>query len=199
MLNSCECCGVKYSKRPNISYAAWSKSRFCSRNCMQKINPGARSSIGKRPWNYGLKSSNETRKKISESQLGRKRSLESIEKQRSAMIGRKITWADKISASHKGKVGLRGKDHPNWQGGKTKYLKRLRNSTAYKNWREAVFKRDDYTCQVCGIRGAYIEADHIKPFAYFPNLRFNISNGRTLCKPCHIDTDTYSKGAKKYA
>ncbi len=48
-------------------------------------------------------------------------------------------------------------------------------------WRKAVFKRDDYTCQECGIRGTYLEADHIKPFAFFPELRTELSNGRTLC------------------
>lgn len=33
--------------------------------------------------------------------------------------------------------------------------------------------------------------DHIKPFAYYPDLRFELSNGRTLCIDCHKKTDTY--------
>jgi 5-methylcytosine-specific restriction endonuclease McrA len=33
-----------------------------------------------------------------------------------------------------------------------------------------------------------LEADHIKPWAYFPSLRFELSNGRTLCRPCHDKT-----------
>jgi 5-methylcytosine-specific restriction endonuclease McrA len=55
-------------------------------------------------------------------------------------------------------------------------------------WRMDVFKRDDYTCQMCRTRGGYIEADHIKPWAYFPELRFELSNGRTLCRKCHNQT-----------
>ena len=55
-------------------------------------------------------------------------------------------------------------------------------------WRKTVFERDDYTCQECHTRGSYLEADHIKPFAYFPELRYELSNGRTLCRPCHDKT-----------
>lgn len=74
--------------------------------------------------------------------------------------------------------------------GYTKHqLDRLaRYSPEARDWRKAVFERDDYTCQMCGLRGTYLEADHIKPWAYFPDLRFEISNGRTLCRPCHDKT-----------
>jgi 5-methylcytosine-specific restriction endonuclease McrA len=36
-----------------------------------------------------------------------------------------------------------------------------------------------------------LQADHIKPFAHHPELRFDVNNGRTLCVPCHRKTDTY--------
>jgi 5-methylcytosine-specific restriction endonuclease McrA len=70
-------------------------------------------------------------------------------------------------------------------------IRRLRASTEYRQWRTAVFKRDDYTCQDCGVRGGRLNADHIKRFADFPDLRFDVSNGRTLCEGCHRKTPTY--------
>lgn len=67
-------------------------------------------------------------------------------------------------------------------------------------WRKSVFERDNYTCQVCNVRGTYLEADHIKPWAYFPELRFELSNGRTLCRPCHDKTKIgYQAMRKLYA
>lgn len=74
---------------------------------------------------------------------------------------------------------------------------KIRQSSTYRAWRMAVLIKDNFTCQRCGKKGVYLEADHIKPFAYFPELRFDVSNGRALCKPCHQKTDTYGSGAKK--
>ncbi len=63
--------------------------------------------------------------------------------------------------------------------------RRLRYSKKMEDWRRAVFERDNYTCQKCEKRGCYLQAHHIKQFAYFPHLRFDLSNGLTLCKKCH--------------
>lgn len=90
----------------------------------------------------------------------------------------------------------KGSKHPNWKGGKTTEKARIRYSPEYKNWRKAVFNRDDYTCQDCGIRGTELQAHHIKSFAYFPELRFEISNGATLCVSCHKKTPNYLKDLK---
>lgn len=75
--------------------------------------------------------------------------------------------------------------------GKTEENERARKSQAYKNWRKSVFERDNYTCVSCGHHGGDLQADHIQPFAYFPELRFELSNGRTLCVPCHKETETF--------
>lgn len=93
--------------------------------------------------------------------------------------------------------GLIGENHPNWKGGITLIRKKLYFSKEYKNWRKAVFERDHYTCQECGGTKIELNADHIKPWAFFPELRFELSNGRTLCVPCHRKTDTW--GNRKWA
>ena len=78
----------------------------------------------------------------------------------------------------------------------TEINKLIRSGVEYRLWREAVFERDNWTCQECGDRSCIgnqveLHPDHIKPFALFPELRFAIDNGRTLCAPCHRKTDTY--------
>lgn len=90
--------------------------------------------------------------------------------------------------------------HWNYKGGITPINAKIRNSVEYKLWREAVLKRDNYTCVWCGKVGGWskeekrqikLQTDHIKPFALFPELRFAIDNGRTLCEDCHRTTDTW--------
>lgn len=82
-----------------------------------------------------------------------------------------------------------------WQGGKTSEAMRVRNSPEYAAWRTAVFERDKYTCQSCGLVGGKLHADHIEPFSKAPERRLDVSNGRTLCVPCHRQTDTWGRGA----
>jgi 5-methylcytosine-specific restriction endonuclease McrA len=72
-----------------------------------------------------------------------------------------------------------------WRGGISKKNRLLRSSSRWKKWREAVFKRDNWTCQKCGKKNTYLHPHHIKQFAYFPKLRFVIKNGITLCLNCH--------------
>lgn len=62
---------------------------------------------------------------------------------------------------------------------------RNRQTKEYKNWREKVFKRDNYTCKKCGKRGVEIQAHHVKPWALYPALRYEVNNGITLCNDCH--------------
>lgn len=99
--------------------------------------------------------------------------------------------------------GKKGRRSNNWKGGITPINKIIRTSVEYKLWRTAVFERDDYTCVWCGAKSGNgksvtLNADHIKPFAYFPELRFAIDNGRTLCECCHRTTDTFGwKGYHK--
>lgn len=78
-----------------------------------------------------------------------------------------------------------GKYHHNYKGGITPENKLIRSSERMKWWSFSVLKRDEYTCQGCGIRGGELHAHHIKEFAKYKELRFELSNGLTLCKVCH--------------
>jgi len=69
--------------------------------------------------------------------------------------------------------------------------KRNRGIAKLKNWRVAVFERDNYTCQNCNIRGGNLEAHHKKQWAKYPDLRYKIDNGVTLCYECHKLIDKY--------
>ena len=81
---------------------------------------------------------------------------------------------------------IAGENHWNWKGGITDESHRIRESAKYKQWRKDVFIRDGYTCQHCGSVGGTLNAHHIKPFSIFPESRFDVSNGITLCRKCHI-------------
>ena len=90
----------------------------------------------------------------------------------------------------------KGKDsHWAWKGGLTQ---KGRAGFYYNEWRKSVFERDDYTCQFCGQQGGRLEVDHILPYSTHVELRYELSNGRTLCNPCHRTTDTYGFKALKY-
>lgn len=124
--------------------------------------------------------------------LGHKRSAESRLKDKEVKLGYKNPMFGK-RPHNKDKPCDRwvGEGNPNWKGGVTPINLVIRTSLKYKIWRRSVFKRDDYTCQLCGVVGGELNADHIKPFALFPKLRFSVNNGRTLCRKCHTKTSTF--------
>lgn len=88
-----------------------------------------------------------------------------------------------------------GEKHWAWKGGNSSNYRTGYYSLKYKNWRRKVFERDSFTCQGCGGRG-YVTAHHIKSFAHYPKLRFEVKNGLTLCEFCHSLTDNYKGRAK---
>ena len=149
---------------------------------------------GVAPWNRGMKFSEEQKAKLN-------------------MEGLKIghlwnkgkigiypeEYLQKLRERHTGKLGLASS---NWKGGTSRAYKTGYYSIRYKEWRRKIFERDNYTCQDCGIRCGngevnYLTAHHKKSFAKYPKLRFEISNGTTLCEQCHSQTDNYRGKSKR--
>lgn len=124
---------------------------------------------------------------IRKSLLGKKQSPETITKRVASRKGYRHSeeTRKKISQSQMGE-----KSHL-WVGGKTNINKQIRKSVDFKLWRESVFRRDNYTCKLCGTRGCELHPHHIKSFCDYPELRFEIDNGMTLCRECHLKTDSW--------
>jgi hypothetical protein len=79
-----------------------------------------------------------------------------------------------------------GSENPCWRGGISREKRYL--NPEYKEWQLMVFGRDNFTCQICKRRGGYLDAHHILPWAIYPEYRYDINNGMTLCKECHNKT-----------
>lgn len=81
----------------------------------------------------------------------------------------------------------RGENHYAWKGGTKQKKHGDRGTAAYREWRKAVFERDGYTCQICTVYhgGGDLEAHHLKSYAEYPELRYDVENGVTLCSYHH--------------
>lgn len=172
---NCLFCNKQFFKGVNTSKRSWEeKCKFCSKLCgntYRQGKPNGRKGLPA-PWS--------------------KNSPTSFKK------GHK-TW-------NKGLKGFRaGALNNNWKGGVTPLNKKIRSSLEYKQWRTAVFERDNYTCKICGAKNSKgvghsikLEADHIKPFSVYKDLRFSVDNGRTLCVECHRKTPTWGVNYIRY-
>ena len=117
-----------------------------------------------KPW-LGKKFSEEHKRKISEARKGFKMSKEQ----------RKILSELK-----------KGSNHPNWKGGVKLENQRFRVTREYRNFLKKVLDRDKHFCKINNkdCKGI-IEVHHILNCMDYPELRYNINNGITLCKNHH--------------
>lgn len=145
---------------------------------------------GYKPW-LGKKRSKETKDKLSNALKGRKLSQETRKKMSLARKGKPQPWhrGRKLTKSHKEKIGRKGEDHWNWQGGKSLVNDR-HDSSRYKEWRRKVYEKDGYTCQMCSVKkigeNVTLNAHHVVGWMESIELRYEVGNGLTLCVPCHI-------------
>ena len=156
--------GIKYQ----LGYKHTEKTR-------EKIRK-ARKRQGSNVWNKGTHLS---------SQLGKPRPIE---------VRRKIGLAQVGNKNH------------NWKNGITSLRGKIWKSFEYRRWRSDILTRDDFECQLCGVKGGKLAVDHfpvsfseiikknsidILQDAYDCKELWNINNGRTLCKECHLRTNSY--------
>ncbi len=95
---------------------------------------------------------------------------------------------NKLSQSQKASPSMRrGPAHHAWKGGIVAEHNKARGSAAYVRWRNAVYKKDRWTCQECDVHceAGNIIAHHLVSFADRPDLRYLVENGEVLCRPCH--------------
>lgn len=194
----CVVCGNEYTTKKETQ-------RYCSRSCRDESMKGRKNewAIGNKwgfkknipAWNKGKKWSEEIKGKMSSSHVGKpvkNKGVPMSEEQKR-----------KISESLMGRpTGRTGEKSNLWRGGRSREYDKLKNSIEWKNWRRAVFERDNYTCQKCvsknykGLgRTIEIHPHHIKDRKNFPELQFEVSNGQTLCVDCHRQTDNYGQKA----
>lgn len=111
---------------------------------------------------------------------GKHHTEESKEKSRQSHLGQQGYWLGKkrpnmIKLKQDALKGKTGKDALNWKGGTSRgYFKKI------------VCQRDNYTCQICGLKDEeIIEVDHIRPEAIAPELFSELANLICICPNCH--------------
>ena len=144
------------------------------------------------------------------SQLGRTRSPDSKERIRQAKLGHNHSaetrnamsqtrtgtgnhfYGRTHSESAKAQMSARkiGRKPHNWNPDRTNSNEkhRLRGTREWKEWRKAVFTRDGYACMECGATGTTLEPHHIIPLRVSFDRLFDLINGITLCRACHVKT-----------
>lgn len=127
---------------------------------------------------------------------------------------RKVMSGKPKSLETREKISLKMRQvrHLRWEKKIGNLKEVLRRVYEYKQWRIKVWKRDNYTCQECGVkREKNMNAHHIKSFSHILITNdvqsvkealeceelWDVSNGITLCFECHIKTESYLKPHSK--
>ncbi len=188
----CEC---RFCKRVFLSSDI--RQKYCGSDCYHNSRKG----LKRKPL------SEETKLKLSIANKGRKlKPFTQEHKNKISLANIKLFKIHKLRV--KNGIGIKrpyisernkkwkGENHPCWKGGISTLNARIRQSDEYKKWRKMVFERDGHICHKCLQKGGLLEAHHIFSFSKYPELRFKIFNGITLCKPCHKTTDNYAGRVK---
>lgn len=156
----CEQCG----KREQVIPARARKYRFCSYKCRGEWRSKHFSGEANPNWRGG----------------GIEKKCAYCGKPFSHKVSENKKFCSKPCAD-KGGFRYTGESHPNYR----KDARRRNRGGSHHKWVIAVISRDNATCQHCGASGIELHAHHVKPYRDNPELRFDVSNGITLCYKCH--------------
>jgi len=96
------------------------------------------------------------------------------------MAGRIVS----LKTREKQSVSQSGNKNHNWKGGKTSPSQV--KGYKYQNWKQEVTSRDNSTCTICNKFCMYPIAHHVFHAHEYPELIYDVSNGKTLCYDCHM-------------
>lgn len=82
-------------------------------------------------------------------------------------------------------AGRRGSAHPRWNDALTDEDRRHNREPEFQQWSRQILERDGFRCVACGATGAGLNAHHLRSYKLHPDLRYELSNGITVCAPCH--------------
>ncbi len=152
--------GLHHAKQFKKGCVPWNKGITGSKSHMY----GRKHSLGKQAWNKGI---------------------HQWETKKHPMFGKHHTEESKQKMRGK-RIMATGENNHKWKGGVSyKYDRNVRNSIEFKEWRDIVFKRDDWCCQLCDKKHTNVHPHHLFSFTNYPKIRFNENNGVTVCKDCH--------------
>ena len=128
-----------------------------------------------------------------------KKQFENGRKKLKPMLGKTHSLETRIKISKNRKGKCVGEKHHNWKGGVSSESQKQRDTLEYNEWKLAVYSRDRGICQLCGKRcdNKNIVAHHLKSFNEYPEERFNVNNGITLCRSCHLKIHSRIEKAKR--
>jgi len=188
MLRICTHCNIEKEIEKFVRQG--NKYRYKCKECLNKSLRTGKEHTGK------FKKGNQSGKQFQKGHVGGKRfeknripwnkgkinvySDETLKKISESGIGRRHSFETKQRIAEKVRTG------------------KSRISWAFKNWRNKVFIRDDFTCRTCGCKQKEkLHPHHITKWKDSEERRFDVENGITLCNSCHAKLEGFQLGEKR--
>lgn len=223
----CVECGTVFQKKPYTSYKEWTEQRkYCSQKCSLKHTSVSvlrkDTNIERKRKTNSVRKGNENilwkggQVKLTCFVCNKKYGVDRYRAETSKCCSKKCdvlyrqTDKFRLTLSGSQRNGI-SKEFYELTVTFAKFKNLLRRCARYNMWRAEILRRDNYICQSCNKRGGKLCVDHIRPFiailvefdikSYEQALEceplWDISNGETLCYPCHYKTPTFGSKVRQ--